>query len=70
MGIRRPHLTWRVPKPYAELYPAAGVALPVQAIAYHYSILLASYCEYSPLTTHSTISLLEYSLANSLLTNY
>ena len=31
MGIRRPHLTWRVPKPYADLYPAAGVALPVQA---------------------------------------
>ena len=31
VGIRRPHLTWRVPKPYADLYPAAEVALPVQA---------------------------------------
>ena len=31
VGIRRPHLTWRVPQQYADMYPAAGVALPKQA---------------------------------------
>eukprot|EP01051_Picozoa_sp_SAG22_P006860 SAG22_NODE_464_length_10191_cov_14.495541_7_plen_565_part_00 len=30
VGIRRPHLSFRVPEPYAEMYPVEEVALPVQ----------------------------------------
>ena len=29
-GIKRPHLNWRTPPAYADLYPAANVTLPTQ----------------------------------------
>jgi arylsulfatase A-like enzyme len=29
-GIKRPHLNWRTPRSYEELYPAESVALPAQ----------------------------------------
>lgn len=32
VGIRRPHLTWRVPKVYADMYPANATALPAQRL--------------------------------------
>ncbi len=31
-GIKRPHLGWRVPPAYAELYPAPNVTLPKQRV--------------------------------------
>ena len=31
VGIRRPHLTWRVPQSYVDMYDAATTALPTQA---------------------------------------
>lgn len=30
VGIRRPHLNWRMPESYVGLYPTANVSLPVQ----------------------------------------
>lgn len=30
VGIRRPHLNWRMPEPYVDLYPTKNVSLPVQ----------------------------------------
>jgi len=30
VGIRRPHLTFRSPQPYSDMYPVEDVALPVQ----------------------------------------
>ena len=32
VGIRRPHLTWRVPAPYSVMYPTERILLPAQRI--------------------------------------